>query len=153
MEKEIFHHSTFHPSATMFYLIREVIWSQQVTFSMLSCQLKTAGLANGWHCQKTEWKREKIVFFFLLLCQKTISSSVCVIPMAPAPTRHAHHGCWVTPILTLLTPLLPLSPQPRGLGASCSCWFLDSFTSLCLASRNFHQLCNQFPVLNILYFK
>ena len=106
-------------------------------------------LERGWG----EGGRENPGGHPLSLCFTGCLSSCCISSMAPAPTRHAHHGCWVTPILTLLTPLLPLSPQPRGLGASCSCWFLDSFTSLCLASRNFHQLCNQFPVLNILYFK
>ena len=78
------------------------------------------------------------------LCFTGCLSSCCISSMTPASTRCAHHGCWVTQLLTLLTPLLPLSPQPKGLGASCSCWFLDSFTSLCLASQNFHQLCNQF---------
>lgn len=70
--------------------------------------------------------------------------------MAPAPTRHAHHGCWMTQLLALLIPLLPLIPQPRGLAASC---FWIPSLALCLASQNFHHLLNQFPVLNILYLK
>lgn len=87
------------------------------------------------------------------LCLMGHLSSCFISCMAPAPTRQAHHGCWVTQLQALVAPLFHLTPQPKGVVASCCCWLLDSFTALRLASQSFHHLLNQFPVLNTLYLK
>ena len=88
------------------------------------CRLAFLGfLAEEQHWKETEETRkgEPRGPPSFSLCFAGCLSSGCISSTAPAPTRHAHHGYWVTQLLTLLTALLPLSPQPRGLGASCSC--------------------------------
>lgn len=79
-------------------------------------------------------------------------SSLCLRGHLQHPfssTRHSSQGCWVTQLPALVTSILSLTPQSRGLVASLLC----SFVALCLASWTFHHLHNQFPLLNSLYLK
>lgn len=101
-------------------------WSLQIWFPG-----SQVSLAKGQHWQRRTGKKVEARVSLSLSAPWGISaaatSNSC---MAPAAIRRTHYGCWVTPLLALVTPHFPLAPQPRGVAASCCYWLLGSYTDL-----------------------
>jgi hypothetical protein len=109
-------------------------WSQG-ELSLINCSFHVPGwvwlsgtLARDQRMKKRE-TTESLPFFL----PHHASQQLHHLLLSSSSHQTCPPGCWVTQLLALVAPLLPLTPKPRAVGPSC-CWLLGSFITFWLPS-------------------